>query len=637
MVESSFTHPLSIMAGAIDPRRSLSAGAMWLIIALASLFSVAAAIWVGNIARVNVLEQHVRRLALETDQLSSEMSQTVSAHLGAVQTAGALLRTAQVDGGPVGLIDVYDELVAAYPEFDWLAIADPDGRVIRSSTVWAGAANVATRPWFDSARRRAWIGIIDDVPPFVQGGTVPQPNSVTALGDIAIPVHNQAGHFVGIVAARLSWRRAPEHPTRLTDELDSRKATSAYVLDRSGVVLVGPKEDVGAPWKGTVAHAPVLSLEAPDSPLGLANAPQFERMPGGRMVLVSRAPLTLSKDLAGLGLQVLLSEPHDRVYQRADALAARILWVSLGLGLATALVGALGATRLTRRLKRLTLSVTSVDRAAKARIEVPQGRDEVAQLGAAFAHLIDDLERERSELKNLSNELERRVAIRTREVQRLAEESRYAAIVRERLKMARDLHDTLAHSIMAILSEIRFIRRLQAHDPASVAGELARAEELTHEGLQEVRTAISQIRANAVRETGLGPALATAFEQFTNHTGLQGEFVADPEAARFGDERAETLLRMSQEALRNIERHAKATRLTVTLRVLQATGLTLVIEDNGIGFDTQVPRPGHFGLDGLREQAELIGADLRIDSRPDAGTTVSISVPLSPLSFGPND
>lgn len=636
MVESSFRHPLRIIAGAVDPRRSLAAGAMCLIIALAGVFSVAAAIWVGNIARENVLEQHVRRLALETDQLSSEMSQTVTAHLGAVQTAGALLRTAELNGGPRGLIDVFDELVAAYPEFDWLAIADPDGRIVKSTAVWAGGVDVGTRPWFDAARRSPWIGVIEDESPPVHGGAVLQPSTVTALGDIAMPVHNQAGHFVGVIAARLSWRRTPEHPKRLTDEAGPQGATSAYVLDRGGMVLVGPKEDLGAPWMGVAARTPKLPLDPTGSPQGLANALQFERMPNGRTVLVSRAPLTTGNDLARLGLQVLLSEPHDRVYQRADALAARILWVSLGLGLATTLIGALGATHLTRRLKRLTLSVTSVDRAAKARIEVPQGHDEVAQLGAAFAHLIDDLERERSELKNLSNELERRVALRTREVERLAEESRYAAIVRERLKMARDLHDILAHSIMAILSEIRLLRRLQAHDPASVTGELARAEQLAHEGLQEARSAITQMRANAVRETGLGPALAKAFEQFVNHTGLQGGFVADPEAARFGDERAETLLRMAQEALRNVERHAVATRVAMTLRVLEPNRLSLVIEDNGIGFDTQAPRPGHYGLDGLREQAELIGADLWLDSRPDAGTTVSISVPLSPLCFGPN-
>jgi signal transduction histidine kinase len=300
------------------------------------------------------------------------------------------------------------------------------------------------------------------------------------------------------------------------------------------------------------------------------------------------------------------------------------------------LIGALGARQLTRRLKRLTLSVASTWR-SNSKIDVPKGRDEVAQLGAAFATLINDLERERSELKSLSNELERRVSVRTKEVERLAEESRYAAMVRERLKIARDLHDTLAHSMMAILSEIRFLRKLQIGDPAAVVEELARAERLAHEGLQEARAAITQMRGTAVRETGLGPALANAVERFTNLTGLSSEFSADVDAAGFGDERAETLVRMTAEALRNIERHARATRVTVRLQSITKDVLELRIEDNGVGFDPLEVPPGHYGLVGLREQALLIGAELRIDSRPNEGTIVLVSLRLSPTVFNQID
>src|ERR1700716_2849897 len=137
---------------------------------------------------------------------------------------------------------------------------------------------------------------------------------------------------------------------------------------------------------------------------------------------------------------------------------------SLSLGAATDALGAVGARHLTNRLKRLTRSAAAVGRNEAARIEVPSGRDEVAQLAAALAKILDALHQERTELLNLIGELERRVAIRTREVERLAEESRYAAIVRERLKIARDLHDTLAHSMMATLSEVRLLRNLEAHD-----------------------------------------------------------------------------------------------------------------------------------------------------------------------------
>jgi signal transduction histidine kinase len=329
---------------------------------------------------------------------------------------------------------------------------------------------------------------------------------------------------------------------------------------------------------------------------------------------------------------VQLSEPKERVYQRADAIAFEILWVSLGLGLATCLLGALGARQLTGRLRRLTESVNSVGQNAAQRIDIPDGIDEVAQLARAFARILGDLQDERRELQRLSGELERRVAVRTREVERLAEESRYAAIVRERLKMARDLHDTLAHSMMAMLSEIRFLRKLQAREPGALAEELARAEMIAHEGLREARSAIAQMRVTAVRETGIGPALAAELEHFANRTGVEGKFQADPGAARFGDERAETLLRMAQEALRNVERHAQATRVRIELGAIDGGRIELRIADNGIGFDPLVSRPGHYGLVGLREQAELIGAELQLESGMH-GTSVSIRLRVAPVQF----
>ena len=82
--------------------------------------------------------------------------------------------------------------------------------------------------------------------------------------------------------------------------------------------------------------------------------------------------------------------------------------------------------------------------------------------------------------------------------------------------------------------------------PPSVAAELEHAEEVAHEGLKEARFAITQMRVTAVRDMGLGPALSTAFERFVDHTGLMGEYPAEPEAARFGDERAETIVRIAE-------------------------------------------------------------------------------------------
>src|SRR5271163_70587 len=610
---------LRSVLSSLDPRRSLAASAMWLIIALAATFSIAAALWVGRIAGENVLQQHVRRLALETDQLSSEFGQALSARLDAVRAAGPILRAAGAADRPSGLASVFAQVQAVYPQLDWIAAADSTGAVIAADGMLRVGDNVGASAWYVSGLHAPWLGVIGKAAASRQT----PPANVSELGDMAVPVRDASGRTAGVIAAHVSWRRAAHHPERLTDEPDPRAVTEAYVLDRDGMVLIGPEEMRGKRWSGIPVHDGSLGASSEPAARTL-DAPIFERLQGGRRVLVSRSLLNAGGEITALGWQVLLCEPNERVIQRANALALRILWVSMGLGAATALFGILGARQLTRRLKQLAQSVARVGEGA-ATIEISRGADEVAQLGRAFAKILDDLQQERSEL-------ERRVAVRTREVERLAEESRYAAIVRERLKIARDLHDTLAHSMMAMLSEIRFLRRLQARDPAAVVEELARAEKLAHEGLQEARSAITQMRVTAVRETGLGPALAVEFERFINRTGLSGDFSADATAARFGDERAETILRMAQEALRNVERHARATHVVVRLQSTRAA-LEFRIEDDGVGFDPQALRPGHYGIVGLREQAELIGAELRIDSQPGAGTRLCISLSLSPVVF----
>jgi signal transduction histidine kinase len=584
-------------------------------IALAASFAVAASIWAGRVAREIVVQQHVRRLALETDQLASDLGQAVSARLDALRAAGNSAHPA----------DLFERLVAAYPDLGWIAVTDINGTVLAAEESIAGSS-ASRKPWFSQGLEGPWIGVIEESR---RAGRTP------LLGDLSAPVKDSSGRVVGVIAAHLNWRWVLSDVPHLSDALDARGPAQTVVLDRAATVLVGPDALLNRRWDGIVLKEPppieLSSVSASAAPsVERSGTPRFERLPSGQTVLVARAPMSIGAQYPALGWQVQLSESKEQVYQRANALGVRILWISVALGAATALIGALGARHLTNRLKRLTRSAAAVGRNETARIEVPSGRDEVAQLAAAFAKILDALRQERTELLSLSGELERRVAVRTREVERLAEESRYAAIVRERLKIARDLHDTLAHSMMAMLSEVRLLRKLEAHDPGSLREELARAEEVAHEGLNEARTAITQMRVNAVRDTGLGAALGKAFDRFIDRTALRGEFIADPEAARFGDERAETLFRMAEEALRNIERHAMAARAVVTLQTVDRTQLKLCIEDDGIGFDPDVPRQGHYGIVGLHEQAHLIGAHLCIDSAPGRGTTLTVTLRMTP-------
>ncbi len=577
----------------MDPRRSLMAATIWLVMGLAVSFAVAASYWAGSVAQEIVVQQHMRRLALETDQMASDLGQAVAARLDAARAVGEL----------VPLQHTFAHLASAYPELHWIALADSSGHLIAGD---AAALESGSTEWARSGLGSPWLGSIRQAP--YQG-------SLPLLGDIAIPIRGSDG-AAGVIAAHLTWHWASHDAQRLSRGLDARGSADVTLLDAHGQVLVGAAGLSGKPWPG------ILAGERGESA-------HLERLPDGSTILAARATIRMPESLPQLSWAVQLSEPKVEAYQRASALRLRILLISFTLAAITGVAGALAARHLTERLKRLTRSAAAIGRNESAGIEVPSGKDEVAQLGRAFAKVLDDLRQERQELLALSGDLERRVAVRTREVERLAEESRYSAVVRERLKIARDLHDTLAHSMMAMLSEVRLLRKLQAHDPAALSEELAHAETVAHEGLIEARNAISQMRVNAVRDTGLGTALKRALDRFADRTGVSVEFACDPEAARFGDERAETLFRMAEESLRNVERHARASALSVQLRDGADSELELCIADNGVGFDQSLARPGHFGLVGLREQAQLIGARLNIDS-DSGGTRVHVALRTAP-------
>jgi signal transduction histidine kinase len=347
-----------------------------------------------------------------------------------------------------------------------------------------------------------------------------------------------------------------------------------------------------------------------------------------RMVVVF-APREAAPALHSLGARVAVVQPSEE-RGHGGTLQEKLTAISILLSIVAALVGVAFARGLTRRLSGLTAQVQQVANQAADSIVEPAGQDEVAVLGRAFGRLLRALRKERDGLDQLTQELEQRVQARTREVERLAADSRYAAVVRERLRLARDLHDTLAHSMMEMLLEVRTLRMLHAHDPRRLAAELEHAEEVARRGLKEARDAVGEMRLNAVRDLGLGPALNSAVARFTERTGLAVHYRADPQAASFADPRAEGLFRIAEEALRNIDRHAQASHVDVTLKDASGGTIELTIVDDGVGFDPGALHPGHFGVIGIREQAQLIGAELDLQSGPGAGVTLRLRLHVGP-------
>ncbi len=207
--------------------------------------------------------------------------------------------------------------------------------------------------------------------------------------------------------------------------------------------------------------------------------------------------------------------------------------------------------------------------------------------------------------------------------------SEFQAVLAERNRMAREIHDTLAQSFVGVSVQLELTAQLIAQSQVAAAGQqIDRTREYVREGLAEARRSIWDLRAITAKHT-LPTRLTRLAEQSTTaslpiHLDIGGTYRAlDP---TLEDE----VLRIAQEALSNVTRHSRAKHISVDLRY-HSSRLTLTITDDGRGFqasDDSLPARGHFGLQGMRERATQIHAQLTIESSPGLGTTIKLEAPV---------
>jgi len=200
------------------------------------------------------------------------------------------------------------------------------------------------------------------------------------------------------------------------------------------------------------------------------------------------------------------------------------------------------------------------------------------------------------------------------------------ATARERNRLSRELHDTLAHTLSGLIINLEAFHILWKKNPTSVQLELEKITEQARSGLNETRRAIKALRATPLEEMGL----LLSIRQTIKEASERGDFVTTqliPDTFPFFTHDMENeIYRVVNEVFENIVKHAKATHVDFTLLVSNGN-LSIVVQDNGIGFDPNRVEPGsHYGLVGLRERSELFGAVFQVNSQPGIGTTITFKV-----------
>lgn len=587
----------------LDPRRHLAAAVGWSMFAIVSIASLLAAQLAAQAAGQRAQADSQRLVAQFATQVRQSLSAAIHTRLSIVRATAAQIVVSD-DRGTAALRRHLEAVQAQFPEFAWLGVVDPAGRVVAGTAGVGVGASVADEAWFQAG---AAGPLVSDAPeqrvPGAGRATAGEPENILHA---AAPMRYGARLFTGLIAAQLRWSWIEGLRDELLAALDTPRRPEMLLINRGGRVLLGP-----ADWQGR----------------RLADTGATAELAEGGRYIVARAGAAPDRD-ALLSWQVVVRMPSHEALAAARSIRRTVFLVVLASGLLAALC-AVGITRLLlRRLAHLAQQTADVRDGRRTRIEAEPGADEVSRIGATLVELVGRLQQEKAALAELNAQLDARVAERSARIERMADENRHAAVTRERLRMARDLHDTLAHSLMALLTQVRLMRKLRPTlAPDELDAELERSETVAADGLARARATISQMRLHGVRDVGLGPALHKLLERLGERSGIATQLRADPRAAALAGERAEAVFRIVEEALRNVERHARARTIEVELAHDGGdTGgrFTVRVCDDGLGFDPEAPAAGHFGLVGMREQAALIGAELKLDSAPGQGTRVQL-------------
>ncbi|HXP53521.1 MAG TPA: sensor histidine kinase [Streptosporangiaceae bacterium] len=233
------------------------------------------------------------------------------------------------------------------------------------------------------------------------------------------------------------------------------------------------------------------------------------------------------------------------------------------------------------------------------------------------------------DLAEANRRLEEMMAENTGLHAQLLTQAREAGVLEERQRMAREIHDTLAQGLTGIITQLEAV---QQAGPAGSDWErrITNAARLARHSLTEARRSVRAVRPESLEDTRLPEAVADVAAQWSENTGVSAAVTTTGTVLGLHPEIEVTLLRVAQEALANVAKHASASRVGITLSYMEDV-VSLDIRDDGVGF-----RPGQrgapdsaggFGLTGMQQRVRRLAGSLAIESEPGHGTAISASVP----------
>lgn len=447
----------------------------------------------------------------------------------------------------------------------------------------------------------------------------------------AIPITTTENAFLGVTGADVLVETIIDDITSIEKDL---AGSYAFLADARGNLVIASEEaqrnlgislQLGSPGQAVQAGLQDSNLAELTAARPAAEADVQEGIlrldVSGQETFIAYAPLPAT------GWTLFLAQPSSEIMASSTQTAqtiARIRDQSLRQGLGGLLVLLIGiivltiwaAGIITRPFPALLEGTRRISEGElDYRIKIST-RDEMGLLAASFNHMADRLKRLLQEAAQHAKERQR------------AQEARGRAVLEERNRLAREIHDTLAQGLVSIIMQIQAAVDAWENADKGASAHLYRAEELARQSLAEARRSVWNLRPQTLEGGNLLSAIEKEISRMAM-AGVQINLETESEHLPYlSPDKEQALLRIAQEALNNARAHSQASLISIKLSWNESR-FVLSIADNGQGFD-----PSHLaaqsgsglGLHSMRERAEDIGAQLSVESAPGAGTVITVTV-----------
>ena len=592
----------------LNPRKFVAARIGWAALIIISLLALLCVWLVAKQTEQIYRQAATQSLQQYALQIQREISANLNSRISLIRLTASQLGKQNQSSEELRV--ALESVRSQYPEISWIGLADNKGTVIAAVDNLLTGENVSGLSWFQSGAKNVYLGGVRSAPLLEQLLPEAKGESQIRVVDLAAPVVDENGVTNAVLGAQISWAWIQNLQTLSLRSIGSNTSHLQLITSsENNTILSGPADLIAR----SIADISVLSEQ-------------------GKYLVGTQE--SAHDESARLDWVVSVRSESARALSAGRA-TQRMVFLIVGVAASLAALFILYAvSRLTRELRSLSEGAKMIASGSEYDPKLFKATEDVSQIGQVLSDSVENLQKEKNRLVTLNSELDQRVEDRTNDIKRLSAESREIALTQQRLRFARDMHDTLAHSMMAVLTQIRLVRKIRSKlSENEVEEELRRAEAVAASGLTEARAAILQIRADNVEGKGISAALHELVERLRARSGLQFSLQIDPQSIHQEDKRGETVYRMVEEALRNIEKHAKASEVKITLDSIEQRGtgehtvpaFKLEIVDDGIGFNTQGVAPGHYGLIGLREQAALIDGEMTVTSEPGSGTKIQMT------------